>query len=347
MNDDLRRDLEAAGRRPVPEPRPEFQAELEERLLAVARSGAAMAAAGPPAQHARLRHRLAFGFAGGLAGAAVLIALAIVIGSLGVATAPDLELTGAVNVEVALADGTMLMDPDGLLLPDGSVVRVGAGGSARIGDVMLHAGDVATIDAGRLEVRPGSEASRSGGSTPPTVRPEVSAPPPTRAQTPTPVPASPTPPPAPSATPGAPTKAPPTATPGGTGSATATPGGARTPSPTTATPAPATPTPSASTVALLKLVARVAGPSEVEAAWTGTEGARRYRLVAWAWRISDGGELVRTARTVIGDFTRPPDPPLAFRVGADVVRVRLLVIAFAPDGSELTRSNAVRVSFRR
>jgi hypothetical protein len=85
----------------------------------------------------------------------------------------------------------------------------------------------------------------------------------------------------------------------------------------------------------------------VKAGWTGTEGARRYRLVAWAWQIGDGGELVRSARKVVGDFTRPPDPPLAFRVGADVVRVRLVVIAFAADGTELTRSNVARVSFTR
>ena len=92
-------------------------------------------------------------------------------------------------------------------------------------------------------------------------------------------------------------------------------------------------------------MARAGGPSEVKAAWTGAAGARRYRLVAWVWRAGDRAEPVRSGRKVVGDFTRPPDPPLAFRVGADVVRVRLLVIAFAADGTELTRSNVARVSF--
>jgi hypothetical protein len=89
------------------------------------------------------------------------------------------------------------------------------------------------------------------------------------------------------------------------------------------------------------------GPSEVRVIWNGAEGALRYRLVAWVWRVSDGAEPVRSARKVIGEFTHPPDSPLAFRVRADVVRVRLLVIVFAADGTELTRSNFARVSFDR
>jgi hypothetical protein len=341
MNNDLRRDLEAAGRRPVPAPRPEFEAELEERLLAIARNPAP-AAPPTPSAPARVRRRLAFGFAGGLAGAAVLIA--IVVGTLGARTSPDLELTGAVNVEVALSDGTTLVDPDGLLLPDGSVIRVGAGGSARIGAVVLRPGDVATVDAGRLQIQPGSEASRSASPVSTPGRPTASAPPATRSPTPTTALPTPTSSPSPSV---AASKAPPTARPDSTPSPTAPPGGIRSPSPTAATPGPGSPTPSATTAAPLKLVAREGGPSEVRVTWTGTPEARRYRLVAWVWRASDGAQLVRSARKVIGEFTRPPDSPLAFRVGADVVRVRLLVIAFSADGTELTRSNLARVSFDR
>ncbi len=194
MNDDLRRELEAAGRRPVPEPRPEFQAALEARLLAVARTTAPVT---PPAPPARMRRWTAFRLAAGLTTAAAMLGIVFLIGVVGLGTSPDLELTGAVNVEVALADGTTLVNPDGLLLPDGSVVRVGAGGSARIGDVVLRGGDVATIDAGRLQVQPGSEASRPGGSTPPTVPPGASTPPASRAPTPTTAVRSPTPSPAP------------------------------------------------------------------------------------------------------------------------------------------------------
>ena len=343
MNDDLRRDLEAAGSRPVPEPRPEFQAALEARLLAVARSAAPVA---PPAPPAHVRRWPAFRLAVGLSTAAAMLAIAFLIGVVGFGTSPDLELTGAVNVEVALADGTTLVDPDGLLLPDGSVVRVGAGGSARIGDVVLRAGDVATIDAGRLQVQPGSEASRPGGSTPPTVPPGASAPPATRAPTPTITVASPTPSPAPTRS-GDPPKGSPTARPDGTPLATATPTATRTGSPSTATPRPQTPAPTPADVATIKLVARVAGPSEVKATWTGTPGALRYRLVAWVWRAGEDADAAPSARKVIGEFTRPPDSPLAFRVGADVVRVRLQVIAFAADGTRLAHSNFARVSFAR
>ena len=65
---------------------------------------------------------------------------------------PPPELAAPVNVEVALADGTVLEDPDGLRLPEGAVIRVGAGGSARIGDTALVPGDVATVEQGRLRV---------------------------------------------------------------------------------------------------------------------------------------------------------------------------------------------------
>ena len=46
----------------------------------------------------------------------------------------------------------MLENPDGLRLPEGAVVTVGDGGSARIGDTVLRPGDVATIEHGRVEV---------------------------------------------------------------------------------------------------------------------------------------------------------------------------------------------------
>ncbi len=340
MNDDLRRDLEAAGSRPVPEPRSGFQAELEVRLLAVSRTASP---ATPPAVPAQVRRWRPFRLAGGLAGAAALIALAIIAGMLGAPVSPGLELTGAVNVEVSLADGTTLVDPDGLLLPDGSVVRVGAGGAARIGDVVLRPGDVATIDAGRLHVRPGTEASRPDRPVPTTGQPGRSAPPATHSPTPTLETASSTPSPSPATGSGEPTKEPPTTKPGGTAAPTARPGGSRSPSPTATTPGAGTPTPSPA-AARLKLVARADGASAVKATWTGAVGARRYRLVAWVWRAGDGVDPVRSGRRIIGEFTHPPDAPLSFRVGADVVRVRLLVIAFAADGTELARSNVARVA---
>lgn len=342
MNDDLRRELEAAGSRSVPGPRPGFQAELEERLLAVARTARPTA---PPSPRPRVRRWPPRRLAGGLAGAAALIVIAVIAGTLGAPVSPELELTGAVNTEVSLADGTTLVDPDGLLLPDGSVVRVGAGGFARIGDVVLRPGDVATVDAGRLRVRPGMEASHSGSQVPATGPPGRTTAPPTREPTPTlPAPSS-----SPSSSPpagsGQPTREPPTPRPGGTASPTAGPGEPRSPTPTAETPGAGTPTPSATAAATLKLMARADGPSAVRVSWTGAAGARRYRLLAWVWRAGEGEDPVRSARRIIGEFTHPPDSPLSFRVGADVVRVRLLVIAFAADGSELARSNVARVAF--
>jgi hypothetical protein len=88
---------------------------------------------------------------------AIAAALALVLGvsSQGGPTTPRAaaELIDPVNVRVVTADGTVVLeDPDGLFLPEGAVVSVGEGGSARIGDTVLAAGDVATVQGGRLVV---------------------------------------------------------------------------------------------------------------------------------------------------------------------------------------------------
>ena len=61
-----------------------------------------------------------------------------------------LELHEAHNVVVTLPDGSMLVDPTGLELVDGTVVSVGDGGRAVIDDVELGAGSVVTIRGGEL-----------------------------------------------------------------------------------------------------------------------------------------------------------------------------------------------------
>lgn len=163
MSDDIRHRLEEAGHRPVPEPDPVFADALAARLRAVA-AGLPPAAPEPPHRWWRALGRRPFslGF--------VIVATAIAVAVLVVGSRPpaDPRLTAPVNVEVALADGATLEDPDGLRLPEGAVIRVGDGGSARVGDVLLGPGDVATITDGRLEVEhpatgavPGPAATRS------------------------------------------------------------------------------------------------------------------------------------------------------------------------------------------
>ena len=74
MNDEIRRQLEAAGRRPVPDPRPEFRAALEARLLAVARTPSPETPA-PPA-----RRRPGLGLAFGFGAVAIVLGFVTVLG---------------------------------------------------------------------------------------------------------------------------------------------------------------------------------------------------------------------------------------------------------------------------
>ena len=147
MSTDPRRDLEEAGRRPAPPPDPAFAERLEARLLAVARSDSPAPVPGgrPPR-----RRPVGWLVLAGATVAALVVAVAVVMWRPG--DTPRTELADAVNVEVALQDGTVLQDPDGLALPEGAVVTVGDGGFARIGDTVLRPGDVATIEQGRLRV---------------------------------------------------------------------------------------------------------------------------------------------------------------------------------------------------
>ena len=133
--------------------------------------------------------------------------------------APRRRWHAPVNVEVALADGTMLEDPDGLVLPEGAVVTVGEGGSARIGDTVLSPGDVATMRDGRLDVEgpPVGALATPDRSPRPTDRPVTPSPSTRPDATPAPAPTR-----TPDRTPAA--TAPPTGQPGTTAKpATATP----------------------------------------------------------------------------------------------------------------------------
>ncbi len=329
MNDEIRRQLEAAGRRPVPEPDPGFAAVLEASLLAAAKTQAPAPAMRSTRRWSRLhlpgewpRLRLTAGVAA-LAVALVMVAVSSDLGDRGIAS---LELTGATNVEVALADGTTLVNPDGLLLPDGAVIRVGADGSARIGDIQLASGDVATVANRRLQIdRHGATGQTQPGETSEVTPSAPSSAPPSRS--PTPAPAS--------------SQPPATSQPEDVPSATATLRPER-PSPTpTASQRPSSP-PTVDAVRV-KLAAKAIGPAEVGAIWTGLPRASSYVLVASVSRQGQATDPRYPGSTVIGQFAYPPSDPLRFRVPLGVVEIRLMVVALTADGAELARSNIVTV----
>lgn len=330
MTGDPRRRLEEAGRRPVPEPRPGFVAELEDRLVAAAR--ARPSSASDPVPRPRWR-RPSVALAGGAAASAAMLVIVLVVGSLSVRTAMGLELIDPVNVEVALVDGTTLDDPDGLLLPDGAVIRVGAGGSARVGDVVLGAGDIATIDEQRLRVDrpepPTASVATIPTSSPTPTRSPPSGSPPSGTPKPTIRPA---------------TTPPPTPRPAGTDAPTPRPTPKPTPRPTPTPPRDGAPSASPKVeIVRLKLEARAVGASRIGVRWSGTPRAARYVLVAT--RSLDGAARrpVYPGSPIVGEFTRPPTEPLVFRVPQEVVEVRLLVLALSADGVIVGRSNVAIV----
>jgi hypothetical protein len=134
----------------VPQPDPEFAERLEARLLAVAAtSPVPPEPTGPVRPPGRERRSIALALA---ALSALAVVLAFTLGTPNSQPGPAPLLAGPVNVTVALTDGTVVDATDGLSLPDGAVVTVGEGGYARIGDQVLHAGDVVTIEFGRPRI---------------------------------------------------------------------------------------------------------------------------------------------------------------------------------------------------
>ena len=324
MSDDVRRRLDEAGRRPAPSPDPAFADGLEARLRAVAASV-------PPAPPPPPRRRFAAGrwiAAAGVAAVVVAVA-AISLGLLRPDPTPSLglALAGPVNVEVALADGTILEDPDGLLLPEGAVVTVGEGGSARIGDTVLGPGDVVTVEGDRLEVQRPTPVGAVPDPTPTrSPRPEATREPATSAPTERPPSATPSP------TPERTSSPPPTPGP--------TPQPARTAPPATARPTP-TPTPA---VVRPRLRARLVDGPRIAVRWTETLGAARYVLVATASRSGPAADPVYPGSRVIGEFATPPERALRIRVPDGVVEVRLMVVALRENGRVLRRSRIVTIA---
>ena len=321
MSADPRRRLEEAGQRPAPDPDPAFADALEARLLT-------MAASLPPVPPPPVRRPGPGARWWPVAAGAALVALALVLAITPGRPAPDSarELVAPVNVEVALADGTVLEDPDGLVLPEGAVVRVGPGGSARIGDLALGPGDVATLSGGRLRVAHGEAVVQvPGGATPTSTATHGATNGPTGSPTSPASMARPTP---------APTLAP-------TGDpASGSPAPARTEVPPSVKPTPT------ATPAILppRLRARAIGESRVAVTWTATWRAASYLLLITGSRQGPAPDPVYPGSRILGEFARPPETPLRFRVPDGVVEVRLMVVALRRDGTELRRSLVVTVA---
>ncbi len=240
-----------------------------------------------------------------------------------------------------LADGTTLLNPDGLVLPTGAVVRVGASGSARIGDVLLRAGDVATVEDQRLRIdRPPESAVVVPGGQTPSTPPSAT---PVRPQRPPPTVTPPSPAVAPTMSGPPATGRPTTPRPDGT-AAPASPRRSDTPASAVPSGKLATATPRAA-LATLKLDARATGPSAVGVRWTGTPGVRRYVLLASVSRLGPAPNPTYPGSLVVGEFTRPPIDPLLLRLRDGVVEIRLVVVALSADGAMVARSNIVRVRF--
>jgi len=334
VRDDTRRRLEEAGRRPAPPPNPAFADRLETRLVAVART--ATPAPDPGGPH-RARGRWSWLLLSGTVMAALLVVVVMArpgafpgSGADGSPTSPP-ELAQPVNVDVALSDGTVLEDPDGMRLPDGAVVSVGNGGYARIGNTVLGPGDVATIEHGRVHV----EHDQAIGEVPPTPPAATGHPGPSRSPSPRrtqkPEAATPTPTPAPAKTP-APTPSP---TPRRTPAPTATPTPAATPTPTP------TPQPTVLT-ARPRLRARlVAEGTRVAVRWTATVRAASYLLIVTRGRNGPAPLPVYPGSRVLAEFAHPPAVAFRFWIPDRVTEVKLLVVALGPYGHVVSRSRIV------
>jgi hypothetical protein len=258
---------------------------------------------------------------------------------------PASALIAPVHVEVTLPGGEVLEDPDGLLLPPGAIVRVGEGGSARIGDRLLGPGDIATVGDDRLVIEHGSPQAVVTGTAPGrTGDPAATG----RAATPRPAA---TPGSGATAAPGATPQPAPTVvagTPGPTASPDPQPVPTRTPAPPAPTPAPtatAPPTPTPTPVILRpRLRARLIIGPRIAVTWTETWNAKSYVLLVTASRAGSAPDPVYPGSRILGQFIAPPERPLRYRVPAGVTELKVQVLALRGNGTVLRRSRIVTIS---
>ena len=320
--------LEDAGARDVPGPDAAFADALEARLRAVAVSAPPAA----PVATAPTRRRQSFGWArpmlAGLVATAIVLAAIAQGGLAPKSPTPGLELSAAVNVTVQLPDGTTVENPEGMILPEGAIVTVGEGGSARIGNVTVNPGETVVVHGGRAQVeRPKPSVSKTAAPTP-SAGPQSATPSGAIGSSepgPSPDPSA----PAESASPAPGTSADPSATP--------------TPTPAaTASPAP-TPKPKPVVVLAPRLRVRLAAAHTIAVDWTRTAGAKSYVLLMTRSKVGVAPRPTYPGTRVLATFSRPPAAAVQFVLAPGVVQVKLLVVALDKDGHELGRSRIVRV----
>jgi hypothetical protein len=80
--------------------------------------------------------------------------------------------------------------------------------------------------------------------------------------------------------------------------------------------------------------------------WTETWRAHRYVLLMTASRSGRARDPVYPGARVLGEFAKPPQLPLRYRVPDGVAEVRLMVVALRRDGTVLRRSDVATVTIR-
>lgn len=99
-----------------------------------------------------------------------LAALLVVVGGVFAFTRSDTDdlvvMAAATQTEVELPGGEIVAGAAGLELPDGTIISVGADGSAVIAGVVLEADTRAVIVDGQLEIQTRSDAIDAGGTQP-------------------------------------------------------------------------------------------------------------------------------------------------------------------------------------
>ena len=143
---EVNRQLLEMGRVDVVGPPRDFFNSLEQRLEAIASTQAEFAPHINPPRRPRAK-RLVF--------APAFAAIVLVVGAIVVTVdngSSAYALDDPFNVQVQLADGRFVDGTDGLKVPKGSTVVVGAGGSVRIRDRVYREGDVIVIGEGGPEV---------------------------------------------------------------------------------------------------------------------------------------------------------------------------------------------------
>jgi len=154
---DLRNALESMGRRPAPVPRPDFVAGLEARLMSMDRAAESQDAEDTgvapvvPLHGRRGGKRVAVLTGAAAATIAALVLAGALSGWFGNgADGRNPQLTDAVDTTVKLPNGEVVQGEEGLLLPDGAVVRTGPDGTAAAGGVEIGPGQQATVEDGKL-----------------------------------------------------------------------------------------------------------------------------------------------------------------------------------------------------